>query len=396
MINKASWERVRFGDVIESLNKTTKHFPNESLEALVALDDMDSGELHISRWSKPNLETSFSKIFREGQTLFAKRRAYQKKIAVAHLDGICSGDILVFDSKNPQRLQQNLIPFICMTEDFYRFVEANSQGSLSPRVSLSALNKYEFLLPPINEQDHIAEVLWAVDIASQKYANVLDSTHSLRNSLEAKYFVSYGANRDEMYVPQGWTLGYLSDLVQINPPVTNNLTCEYASFVSMDMIDTYGKITNPQTLAFNNHRKGYTYFEDGDILFAKITPCMENGKGAIARELVNGIALGSTEFYVMRPLNIYDTDYIFALIMSRIYRHGARQWMQGSAGQKRVPRDFFTKSVIRIPPIDERIYIGEVFTALFNSIEKAEQSIISSKRMLHDLINKFFSCGGAN
>ena len=97
--------------------------------------------------------------------------------------------------------------------------------------------------------------------------------------------------------------------------------------------------------------KGYTYFQEGDVLFAKITPCMENGKCAIAKRLVNGIGFGSTEFHVIRPKESVTSEWIYYYLRQETTRKKAKRSMTGSAGQKRVPSLFLQDVEIPLPPL---------------------------------------------
>lgn len=115
--------------------------------------------------------------------LFGKRRAYQRKVAIAEFDGVCSSDIYVFESKDPTVLLPELLPFILQSEGFYEYAVKTSAGSLSPRTNWTHLANYEFPLPPVDEQRRIADLLWAADdvienwkIAQNAAEKILHST----------------------------------------------------------------------------------------------------------------------------------------------------------------------------------------------------------------------------
>src|SRR5215831_19632867 len=114
-----------------------------------------------------------------GQVLFGKRRAYQRKVAVAEFDAVVSGDIYVFAPKN-DRLLPELLPFLCMSERFFKFAVETSAGSLSPRTNWSHLARFEFALPPLDQQRRIAEILWAVDEALAADNRALESAEQFR------------------------------------------------------------------------------------------------------------------------------------------------------------------------------------------------------------------------
>ena len=186
---KAGWKIVKFGEVVKNANLVERDPQANGIERIVGLEHIDPENLHIRRWSSVTDGTSFTRKFLPGQTLFGKRRAYQRKVAYAEFAGICSGDILTFEPKNSKVLLPDLVPFICQSDAFFDHALDTSAGSLSPRTSWTALQDFEFPLPPFNEQKRIAEILWAADEAVRKYKeslNVLKTYKSqmLRASLQ--------------------------------------------------------------------------------------------------------------------------------------------------------------------------------------------------------------------
>jgi type I restriction enzyme, S subunit len=159
---QSGWRRVRLGDVVECVNEVVTDLRNGRLQRVVGLEHLDPGSLHITRWASIEDGTSFTRRFRPGQVLFGKRRVYLRKVAVAEFDGICSGDILVFQPKC-HALTPELLPFIIQTEAFWEHALHTSAGSLSPRTKWQDLARYEFALPPQTEQRRIADLLWAAD-----------------------------------------------------------------------------------------------------------------------------------------------------------------------------------------------------------------------------------------
>src|ERR1035437_5564680 len=161
LFNRKNWTRVRFGDVVENLNETCD--PAEAgLERVIAMEHLEPGSLHIRAWGKVADGTTFTRRCRPGQVLFGKRRAYQRKVAVAEFDAVVSGDIYVLAPKG-DRLLPELLPFLCLSERFFQHAVGTSAGSLSPRTNWSSLASFEFDLPPLDQQCRIAEILWAMD-----------------------------------------------------------------------------------------------------------------------------------------------------------------------------------------------------------------------------------------
>lgn len=145
----------------------------------------------------------------------------------------------------------------------------------------------------------------------------------------------------------------LADICEINPKA-DSINDEMAvSFVAMQDVSEDGKINTATVRPYQEAKKGFTCFREGDVLFAKITPCMENGKGALAVGLENGIGCGSTEFHVLRPkTDIVVGAWLYYLTAWPVFRAEAEKNMTGSAGQKRVPKIFLEKYEVKIPTLD--------------------------------------------
>ena len=161
LFNRLMWQRVRVGDVVENLKETCES-GGADIKRFIGLEHLEPGSLHIRAWGNVANGTTFTRRCRPGQVLFGKRRAYQRKVAVAEFDAVVSGDIYVLAPKN-DRLLPELLPFLCISGRFFQFAVETSAGSLSPRTNWSHLAKFEFALPPLDQQRRIAEILWAVD-----------------------------------------------------------------------------------------------------------------------------------------------------------------------------------------------------------------------------------------
>ena len=167
LFDRKGWKTVRFGDVVENLNDSCE--PGEArLDRFIGLEHLEPGSLHIRTWGNVADGTTFNRRCRPGQLLFGKRRAYQRKVAVADFDAVVSGDIYVLAPKG-DRLLSELLPFVCLSERFFQHAVGTSAGSLSPRTNWTSLSSFEFALPPLDQQRRIAEILWAVDEVTQRH-----------------------------------------------------------------------------------------------------------------------------------------------------------------------------------------------------------------------------------
>ena len=176
------WTRVKFGDVVRNVNENSRDLASDGVDHVVGLDHLDPGSLRLIRWDNlANLPdgTTFTRKFKPGQVLFGKRRAYQRKVAVPDFAGVCSGDILVFEPAD-KRMLAEFLPYLVQSDGFFDHALGTSAGSLSPRTKWAELAKYEFALPPVEEQRKIVEVLAQAESAVKKTSRaVLVAKNSL-------------------------------------------------------------------------------------------------------------------------------------------------------------------------------------------------------------------------
>ncbi len=177
-VSRAGWTRVAFGDVVRLSKARVADPESAGIERVVGLEHIEPGDLRIRRWGDVADGTTFTTLFKPGQVLFGKRRAYQRKVAVADFEGVCSGDIYVLEPAN-DRLMPELLPFLCQTDAFFDHAVGTSAGSLSPRTNWTSLASFEFLLPPIQEQARLVEGLTAVDSSRNELERVVQASEEL-------------------------------------------------------------------------------------------------------------------------------------------------------------------------------------------------------------------------
>lgn len=185
---KPGWSWVKFGDVVRLSKDRAANPEAEGIERYVGLEHIDPDDLQIRRWGLVAEGITFTSRFKAGQVLFGKRRAYQRKVAVADFEGVCSGDIYVFESANPKVLLPELLPFICQTDRFFDHAVGTSAGSLSPRTNWTSLANFEFALPPLEEQKHLCKIFNASNILVEKLRFVEASASKCLVALREDFF----------------------------------------------------------------------------------------------------------------------------------------------------------------------------------------------------------------
>lgn len=179
---KTGCRKVKFGDVVR-LSKARCADPlTEGIERFVGLEHLEPGDLRIRSWGNVADGVTFTSMFEPGQVLFGKRRAYQRKVAIADFSGVCSGDIYVLESQDADALLPELLPFICQTDAFFEHAVGTSAGSLSPRTNWTSLADFEFVLPSMGEQRRIVFMLGALEENLVALDSVLASAVTLEFS----------------------------------------------------------------------------------------------------------------------------------------------------------------------------------------------------------------------
>ena len=259
-------------------------------------------------------------------------------------------------------------------EEYIRFAMSKALKKIEQKtafvtvkhLSAKELNKLQLYVPDLSEQNKIAEILSRLEEiidARQKELEKLDEL------IKARFIEMFGMPGADDF---GWGLVPLGSVCCINPKKgqDNRLgNGVKVSFVTMPAVTERGDIDATAIKEYDEVKSGFTYFAENDVLFAKITPCMENGKGAVARGLYNGLGFGSTEFHVLRPISGKTNPYwIYTITAFPQFRKDASYNMTGSAGQRRVPASFLENYHIAVPPIK----LQEQFADFVKQIDKSK------------------------
>lgn len=219
------------------------------------------------------------------------------------------------------------------------------------------------------EQEQIAETIGHIDNTIAARRNQLALLDQL---VKSRFIELFGMPGTDAF---GWGLVPLGSTCNINPKKSLDsrlVSGVIVSFVPMPAVTEHGEIDATAIKEYDEVKTGFTYFAENDVLFAKITPCMENGKGAVAKGLHNGIGFGSTEFHVLRPISgKTDPYWIYTLTAFSQFRMDAASNMTGSAGQRRVPASFLENYRVSLPPIA----LQEQFAAFFEQTDKSKLAV---------------------
>jgi type I restriction enzyme, S subunit len=182
-----SWTRVRFGDMAASMTERVDDPSAAGVDRYVGLEHLDPASLRITRWGLPTDVEATKLRFKAGDVIFGRRRAYQRKVAVADFDGICSAHALVLRAK-PEVALPEFLPLFMQSDLFFNRALAISVGSLSPTINWGLLAKQEFELPPLPEQKRLADLLWSMEDLWLRWRATEDALQGLARVLEQRAF----------------------------------------------------------------------------------------------------------------------------------------------------------------------------------------------------------------
>lgn len=200
------------------------------------------------------------------------------------------------------------------------------------------------------------------------------------------------------WIPEDWRRLTLSDIANINPnrakPESDNSD---VSFLTMSDVSEDGRVIGRQVRNYREVAKGFTSFVDNDVLVAKITPCFENGKGALVTGLLGAIGFGSTEFHVVRSRPEHAVpEFLHLHTRSDRFRRLGERNMVGSAGQKRVPTEFLREYAVPLPPLPEQQKIAAILTAVDDKLDIIARQIEGTQTLKRGLMQTLFSRGVGN
>lgn len=336
----------KFSDL--AYNITDKKMPEPGDEkTYIGLEHLNSGSLAVTRWGG-EIELKGQKlVMKKGDVLFGRRNTYLRRAAIAPHDGIFSAHGMIFRPKT-EVIDPDYFPFFIVSDYFMSAAIRISVGSLSPTVNWKTLKELEFDIPSLEQQRESAKILKAANELKESYQALLLKTDDLVKSQFIEMFGRPG------YDDKGWGLTTLGDCCELNPRRAQGIDDALeVSFLAMPSVSEDGHMDTKVIRPYSEVKKGFTYFSERDVLFAKITPCMENGKGAVAEGLSNGIGAGSTEFHVLRPIPQKSNPYwLYIITMFEAFRINARKVMTGTGGQLRVPISYLKDYPITLPPIE--------------------------------------------
>lgn len=312
-------------------------------------------------------------IFDERSVLFGKLRPYLAKVAMPNFCGVASTEIMVFEPADNN--DRKFISYLLLSDGFIKRVSGMTDGAKMPRVNPDDVLNLNLFIPEPSEQRRIAAYLdqqtakidRLIDLRRRQIALLKEQRAALIQQAVTRGLNPNVPMKDSGLlwlgeIPAHWEIKRLKYLSKINPCIPRvriPKSTDEASFLPMERIGQDGSLDLSEKRIVNDISHGYTPMINGDVIVAKITPCFENGKGALCTNLIGGIGFGTTELIVLRANYEIDPRFLFWRTWCRDFRKLGESEMQGSAGQKRVTEDFISNFYLAKPPVKEQQQIIE-------------------------------------
>ena len=408
------WAWTTLGEIIEPSKEKVNPLAIEETP-YISLEHIEKGTGKLLGHGRSSDVRSSKTKFNRGDLLYGKLRPYLNKVYISDFEGICSTDLLVFPKNELLSNTFFLYRFLC--RDFVNYASYNVSGVNLPRVNFQTLSRFKIPLPPLSEQHRIVTKIEELFTKLDTGINELHKAQSqlkryrqsvLKAAFEGKLTEAWRAEHQDKIkpvapiagdLPDGWTWTTLEDVSELNPRIDKKSIDDdlEVTFLPMKNVEELsGKIDLSETKRFSElKRKNYTPFQDGDILFAKVTPCMENGKIAIAHDLKNGIGFGSTEFHVIRLSEEQSKQFFFFYFLQQKFRQEAKRAMTSGVGLLRVPTDYMRKVPIPLPPLLEQQAIVSEVESRLSVADKVEKTVTAelkrAEQLRQSILKKAFS-----
>jgi type I restriction enzyme S subunit len=320
------WRIVKFGEIAKNVSKRVEP-GNTDLEIYVGLEHLDPDNLRITRRGVPSDVTGQKLRVRPGQIIFGKRRAYQRKVAVADFEGICSAHAMVLEAI-PESVVPEYLPFFMQSDMFMERAVAISEGSLSPTIKWKTLANQEFPLPPRPRQEEILNAIKKIyDLSNKTYDTYLDSLSFFQRVINK--FI----NNDRYDTPkEGWKRVMIKSLADANLLSLNGKTDPNYEFNYIDIssVEYPGNLLSPEKMIFKDApSRAKRIVKENDVLVSTVRP---NHRATLFIDRARSTDhIASTGFCVLTPKPSVNGEWLFYSTISKAFTHSMKNLMVGTS-----------------------------------------------------------------
>jgi len=409
-LDKSKWKLTKFGDVAIQQKQSVDR-ENTDLTRYVKGEHMGSEDLHLRKWGELKdeyLGPAFIRRFDEGDILYGSRRTYLRKVVIAPFSGITSNTTFVAKA-NEEKIDKRLLPFIMMSEGFTENSVRNSKGSVNPYINWKDIAKYEFLLPPKDQQAQLAKLLWAMDEVIESEVSLQKKLEVSLNSFIKKIFteeIHSGSKKDVIKCkslfqtqwenrsfPVGWKVMKLSEILENtqNGFAEGKRDENGIPQLRMNNVTRDGRIYLEKVAIIPTRNNIERYLiNENDVLFCNTNSEDLVGKSILATPELSAFCF-SNHFTRLRGNKEYITQKFLYLWLKfhfdiGLFERLCTRWI----GQAAVQTESLIRLQIIVPSLQDQEYAGNYCQTIEDNIDAVKRKINSSQSLQKSLINQVF------
>lgn len=394
------WRMVRFDELAQMATERVDP-SNTKADIYVGLEHLDPDSLTLRRWGTPSDVIGDKLQFRKGDIIFGRRRAYQRKLAVAEFDGICSAHAMVVRAKT-ETVHPDFLPFLMQSDLFMQRAIDISVGSLSPTINWKTLRIQEFPLPPKDEQCRIAEILWSADESIEAYLSAYDNLSTLCTQLFTRFTTVGCGNPATKVTPLGriashWTVETVESVTTLcqyglsiplsdagKYPILRMMNYDDGDIVANDL-----KYVDLEDREFSDFR-----VETDDILFNRTNSADLVGKVGIFR-LDGDYVFASYLVRLRANTQKVLPAYLNAYLNSELGQRRLLAYATPGVSQTNISAGSLKKVLVPVPPIGEQPQIVAALESL-RAQKRSLQKHIDTLRQIKSHVMRELLCPGSD
>jgi type I restriction enzyme S subunit len=387
LFDRKGWKRMAFADFAQCVNERAE--PKDAQEEIyVGLEHIYPQCLHIRRWGKGSDVTGTKLRFRKGDIIFGRRRAYQRKLAVAEFDGICSAHAMVVRAK-PNNVLSEFLPFLMMSDRFMNRAVEISVGSLSPTINWTTLRLETFDLPSLDQQRRIAKILWELDAVAVAFESAMKASDEAHTINLGAMFGTGLSNQRYKSVP-------LSEIARLQtgiakgkkyPPSVKTVELPYLRVANVQ--DGHLDLSELKTIVIPEREKERYLLREGDVVICEGGDFDKVGRGATWRGQIKD-CLHQNHVFCLRADSTVVLPEFLALQLASPF---GKRYFLGCAKKTSNLASINSTQVrsfpFQVPPIEEQ----QKFVAAMSQMQSATESLAThagaTRTALKNLINAF-------
>jgi type I restriction enzyme S subunit len=398
---KSGWHTYRFDQIAENVNVRVDDPSEADVDIYVGLEHLDPESLKIRRWGEPEDVSATKLRFWPGDIVFGRRRFYQRKLAVAEFEGICSAHAMVLRAREDVGVPE-FLPFFMQSETFYERAMAISVGSLSPTINWKTLARQEFALPPKDEQRRIAEILWAVEDNIESHLKLLAESERFKDTLRV-HLLSFGvissAHRDSIerkktkvgLIPENWTVATLNEVCEaiVDCPHTTPNYVDSGVRVVRNFNIVEGHLVGSESFTTEEEyleRIRRLEPKPGDVLFSREAPA---GEACVMPEGTR-LSLGQRTMMFRPKTDVLNSRFLVHTIYHPRIKQRMKALETGTTAKHLNVQDMRNLR-IALPPFEEQEAMVELLDSSEHAIRKVKEKLDTLASLKKALLNIFLN-----